>query len=292
MPAGEARRPSRVAGHLSPSSPPPLPPRVQSTPPEAAGQDGLYVLTRAAHAPSAVLAQTDVPHPRLLAPRSRRRDLSSCSSSQDRSHHWRCWLHRYAAPASRNPTPAAAPAHVVDVPTGSHIALCCLLSGKYSVVTIDKCVLLFCCDESSPPICTEETREADHAHGSRPDSASRLSHIPHSFHNSFPTALERVTKIAQDELPEGASDEDKKALEIKCYRGDISIKSDIDQIFADYASKGGIWGVIHVAALKAVGESGEIPIKYYENNITATINLLDVRASSASPILETFADSF
>ncbi|GAA6053824.1 hypothetical protein JCM3770_004735 [Rhodotorula araucariae] len=117
---------------------------------------------------------------------------------------------------------------------GSHIALCCLLSGKYTVVTID------------------------------------------NFHNSFPTALERVTKIAQDELPAGASDEEKKALEIKCYKGDISIKSDIDQIFRDYESKGGIWGVIHVAALKAVGESGEIPIKYYENNITATINLLDV----------------
>lgn len=33
-----------------------------------------------------------------------------------------------------------------------------------------------------------------------------------------------------------------------------------------------------------MGESGEIPIKYYENNITATINLLDVRFSSSSPL--------
>ncbi|GJN87175.1 hypothetical protein Rhopal_000120-T1 [Rhodotorula paludigena] len=117
---------------------------------------------------------------------------------------------------------------------GSHIALCCLLSGKFSVVTID------------------------------------------NFHNSYPTALKRVTKIAQDALPADASDDDKKALEIEVYRGDISIKSDIEKIFDEYKSKGGIWGVIHVAALKSVGESGEIPIKYYENNITATINLLDV----------------
>ncbi|GEM06919.1 UDP-glucose 4-epimerase [Rhodotorula toruloides] len=117
---------------------------------------------------------------------------------------------------------------------GSHIALSCLLSGQYSVVTID------------------------------------------NYHNSFPTALKRVTKLAQDALPAGASDEDKKALEIAVHKGDISIKSDIENIFKEYESKGGIWGVIHVAALKAVGESGEIPIKYYENNITATINLLDV----------------
>lgn len=34
--------------------------------------------------------------------------------------------------------------------------------------------------------------------------------------------------------------------------------------------------MIHVAAHKAVGESGEKPIQYYENNITATINLLSV----------------
>ncbi|GAA5865294.1 hypothetical protein JCM3774_004928 [Rhodotorula dairenensis] len=117
---------------------------------------------------------------------------------------------------------------------GSHIALCCLLSGEYSVVTID------------------------------------------NFHNSFPTACKRVSAIAQRELGENASDEDKKALEIDVYRGDITIKEDIEKIFKDYESKGGIYGVVHVAALKAVGESGEIPIKYYDVNISATIHLLDV----------------
>ncbi|POY72482.1 hypothetical protein BMF94_4308 [Rhodotorula taiwanensis] len=117
---------------------------------------------------------------------------------------------------------------------GSHIALCCLLSGEYSVVTID------------------------------------------NFHNSFPTACKRVSAIAQRELGASASDEDKKALDIEVYRGDITVKEDIEKIFKDYESKGGIYGVIHVAALKAVGESGEIPIKYYDVNIAATVHLLDI----------------
>lgn len=35
-----------------------------------------------------------------------------------------------------------------------------------------------------------------------------------------------------------------------------------------------IWAVIHFAGLKAVGESGQIPLDYYHNNITGTITLL------------------
>jgi UDP-glucose 4-epimerase len=37
----------------------------------------------------------------------------------------------------------------------------------------------------------------------------------------------------------------------------------------------GISGVIHFAALKAVGESVEFPLKYYHNNLTALLNLLE-----------------
>lgn len=33
--------------------------------------------------------------------------------------------------------------------------------------------------------------------------------------------------------------------------------------------------VIHFAALKSVGESNDIPLRYYQNNITATLNLLE-----------------
>ncbi|MDP4118347.1 MAG: UDP-glucose 4-epimerase GalE [Bacillota bacterium] len=35
-------------------------------------------------------------------------------------------------------------------------------------------------------------------------------------------------------------------------------------------------GVIHFAGLKAVGESVQIPLRYYHNNITGTLNLLDI----------------
>lgn len=34
-------------------------------------------------------------------------------------------------------------------------------------------------------------------------------------------------------------------------------------------------GVIHYAALKAVGESVAQPLKYYQNNLTGTLNLLE-----------------
>ncbi|KAI9610719.1 hypothetical protein KEM48_002480 [Puccinia striiformis f. sp. tritici PST-130] len=113
---------------------------------------------------------------------------------------------------------------------GSHVLLCCLLTKKYKVITID------------------------------------------NFHNSFPPAIERVSRIALDELPKDATEEDKKYTHITLYKGDITIKSDIENVFENE----NVWGVVHIAAHKAVGESGEKPIQYYENNITATINLLDV----------------
>ncbi len=37
------------------------------------------------------------------------------------------------------------------------------------------------------------------------------------------------------------------------------------------------YAVVHLAALKAVGESVEIPLQYYHNNVTGSINLLQVR---------------
>lgn len=35
-------------------------------------------------------------------------------------------------------------------------------------------------------------------------------------------------------------------------------------------------GIIHFAAYKAVGESVEMPIKYYRNNIGSLLNILEV----------------
>ncbi len=59
---------------------------------------------------------------------------------------------------------------------------------------------------------------------------------------------------------------------VQFYKKDLIDFSDIDSIF----SKHKIDAVIHFAGLKAVGESVSIPLKYYENNITSTIRLLQV----------------
>jgi UDP-glucose 4-epimerase len=46
----------------------------------------------------------------------------------------------------------------------------------------------------------------------------------------------------------------------------------MEDIFKRYA----IWAVIHFAGLKAVGESVSVPLRYYHNNITGTVNLLQI----------------
>ncbi|KAL8941236.1 MAG: hypothetical protein Q9216_002369 [Gyalolechia sp. 2 TL-2023] len=52
---------------------------------------------------------------------------------------------------------------------------------------------------------------------------------------------------------------------------DIRDESAIDKVFDDHPD---IDSVIHFAALKAVGESGEIPLEYYRTNVYGTICLL------------------
>ncbi len=76
--------------------------------------------------------------------------------------------------------------------------------------------------------------------------------------NSCKEALIRVEKITG------------KSLEF--YKADLLNKQDIHDIF----SKQKIDAVIHFAGLKAVGESVSIPLKYFHNNITGTLNLLEV----------------
>lgn len=60
-------------------------------------------------------------------------------------------------------------------------------------------------------------------------------------------------------------------MDIATFKGDINDPAALENVFAHYAQDGGIWGVIHVAALKAVGESAEIPLSYYQTNISATV---------------------
>jgi len=59
---------------------------------------------------------------------------------------------------------------------------------------------------------------------------------------------------------------------IKFYQTDLLDKEELNTIFLDE----NIDSVIHFAGLKAVGESVEIPLHYYNNNIVGTLNLLEV----------------
>ena len=58
--------------------------------------------------------------------------------------------------------------------------------------------------------------------------------------------------------------------------GDVTSAREIDQVFQDYQ----IAAVIHFAGLKSVSESLAQPLKYFENNVTGTINLLKAMAAN------------
>lgn len=77
-----------------------------------------------------------------------------------------------------------------------------------------------------------------------------------NFSNSSPHVLERLERITGEA--------------IACERVDIREETALTAVFDRYP----IDAVIHFAALKAVGESCERPIEYFENNISGTITLL------------------
>ncbi|OLF37499.1 UDP-glucose 4-epimerase GalE [Psychrobacter sp. Cmf 22.2] len=59
---------------------------------------------------------------------------------------------------------------------------------------------------------------------------------------------------------------------IEFIEGDVRNSELLKQVFATHQ----FFGVIHFAGLKAVGESVAKPLKYYDNNVSGTINLLKV----------------
>jgi UDP-glucose 4-epimerase len=75
--------------------------------------------------------------------------------------------------------------------------------------------------------------------------------------NSKIEALNRVEEITN--------------TKIKFYKTDLLEKDALNQIFKEEK----VDAVIHFAGLKAVGESVGIPLHYYNNNVTGTINLLE-----------------
>src|SRR5689334_7843587 len=74
---------------------------------------------------------------------------------------------------------------------------------------------------------------------------------------SNPRILEGVEKIT--------------GKKIKNYKVDLC---NFDDTFAIFQENEDIIGIIHFAAFKAVGESVELPLMYFENNLTSLINLL------------------
>ena len=76
--------------------------------------------------------------------------------------------------------------------------------------------------------------------------------------NASRRSLERVEAIVGQSVP--------------FIEGDIRDAVLLDQLFREQT----IDSVVHFAGLKAVGESTEIPLDYYENNVWGTINLLQV----------------
>lgn len=91
--------------------------------------------------------------------------------------------------------------------------------------------------------------------------------IADSFVNSSPAVLTRMARIAGFEFP--------------MHRVDLR---DRDAMFA-LLGQGGFDAVVHFAALKAVGESCERPLDYFENNIGGTIHLLQAMRAAGVPHL-------
>lgn len=96
-----------------------------------------------------------------------------------------------------------------------------------------------------------------------------------NHHNSHSAALDRVSQLSKSELPPNASELEIASTVVDSHNCDLTKPDQIKDVFEKYG-KGGIWGVIHIAAFKAVGESTEIPLTYYANNVAATLSLLQI----------------
>jgi UDP-glucose 4-epimerase len=83
-----------------------------------------------------------------------------------------------------------------------------------------------------------------------------------NFSNSSPKALDRVREISGRDLT--------------FYQIDLCDKAKLNDIFTSH----NIDAVIHFAGMKAVGESVDLPIRYYRNNLDSTLTLLEVMAQA------------
>src|SRR5690554_968840 len=79
-----------------------------------------------------------------------------------------------------------------------------------------------------------------------------------NLYNASKTSMDRVKDITGKDMT--------------FYEVDLLDKEKVNEVF----EKEKIDAVIHFAALKAVGESVQKPLMYYNNNITGTLNLCEV----------------
>ena len=82
--------------------------------------------------------------------------------------------------------------------------------------------------------------------------------VADNFANSSPEAIHRVEQITGKSVP--------------LYELDVCDKAALEKLFAAERPD----AVIHLAGLKAVGESVAKPVLYYRNNIDSTLSLLEV----------------
>jgi UDP-glucose 4-epimerase len=86
--------------------------------------------------------------------------------------------------------------------------------------------------------------------------------IVDSFATSSPTVLPRLRHLTAQAVP--------------CVTGDVRDRALMTRLFAEHA----VTAVIHCAGLKAVGESEQQPIAYYDNNVGGAIVLAEAMAGA------------
>ena len=83
-----------------------------------------------------------------------------------------------------------------------------------------------------------------------------------NFSNSSPKVIDAIERIAGKRPP--------------VVEGDVRDKAVLRRIFDNHP----IDGVIHFAGLKAVGESVEQPLRYYDNNVAGSLALFQAMAEA------------
>ncbi|BCL76379.1 UDP-glucose 4-epimerase [Jeongeupia sp. HS-3] len=89
-----------------------------------------------------------------------------------------------------------------------------------------------------------------------------------NFYNAKPAVLERLETIT--------------GTQIEWIKADVRDRAALDEVFKRFD----VSAVIHFAGLKAVGESVEKPLEYYDNNVVGTLCLLEaMRAAGVKKLV-------